>query len=205
MISMGMTPKTAEEWAISNDFHLPMVRSINEHWTSHSVPILLNVYSTMRFLSDMYQTCPADGPLVWAAHLFSRTYVINLRYPTVMHSESLAETQKELGTYMGKTLSAVSSALKDPAGAIRDDVLATIWVLANYELLVGSLGRASISSPWHLHARGMYSILRQRGTKSLATNVGRTAFWSAYNIVVSLFFANPSGFLLYLFLSDFGC
>lgn len=35
---------------------------------------------------------------------------------------------------MGKTLSAVNAALNDPAGAFRDDVLATVWILANYEV-----------------------------------------------------------------------
>lgn len=71
---------------------------------------------------------------MWAAHLFSRTYVTNVRYPVHVCNESALETQRELGTYMGKTLSAVNAALNDPAGAFRDDVLATVWILANYEV-----------------------------------------------------------------------
>lgn len=35
---------------------------------------------------------------------------------------------------MGKTLTAVSEALSKPDGAFRDDVLATVWILANYEV-----------------------------------------------------------------------
>lgn len=44
------------------------------------------------------------------------------------------ETDKALGMYMGKTLTAVSEALSKPDGAFRDDVLATVWILANYEV-----------------------------------------------------------------------
>ncbi|POR31268.1 Uncharacterized protein TPAR_08517 [Tolypocladium paradoxum] len=107
--------------------------SLSEHWTSHSVPILLNVYSTLDFLNNTYRTSPRDGPLVWAAHLFSRTYVTNIRYPTSIHRDSEAETQRELGTYLGRTLSSVGAALKSSQGAFRDDVLATVWILSNYE------------------------------------------------------------------------
>lgn len=181
----------------------PLSKSIHEHWTAHSVPILLDAYSTLQFLKNMYSQCPTEGPLVWAAHLFARTYVTNIQYPTAVQHESLVETQRELGSYMGKALSAVNEALQTEGGAWRDDVLATVWVLANYELLVGSIGNPSqIISPWHLHARGMYSILKSRGIENLRTETGRMAFWSSFNIIVSthsthkaaslnLFAANP--------------
>lgn len=107
---------------------------ITEHWTSQSVPIMLNVYAPIEFLTKMYSNSMPDGPLVWAAHLFSRTYVTNLRYPTAMCRESYEETQRELGMYLGKTLGAVGEALKKPSGATRDDILATVWTLANYEV-----------------------------------------------------------------------
>lgn len=163
----------------------PLSKPLSEHWTAHSVPILLDAYSTLQFLNNMYSHCPPDGPLMWAAHLFARTYVTNIRYPTAIQHESLAETKRELGSYMGKTLSAINAALKTNEGIWRDDVLATVWVLANYELLVGSIGSPShIISPWHLHARGMYSILKSRGIENLRTETGRTAFWSSFNIVV---------------------
>ena len=109
---------------------------VTEHWTSHSVPIMLNVYAPIEFLSDIYSHSLPDGPLVWAAHLFSRTYVTNLRYPTAMCRASYDETQRELGMYLGKTLGAVGAALKKPAGAMRDDILATVWTLANYEVSI---------------------------------------------------------------------
>lgn len=31
-------------------------------------------------------------------------------------------------------MSSVAAALKDPKGAFRDDVLATVWILSNYEV-----------------------------------------------------------------------
>ncbi|KAM0511062.1 hypothetical protein ACHAPE_010266 [Trichoderma viride] len=111
----------------------PLTRPVFQHWTSHSVPIVLNVYSNFDFIQDIYSSCNIDGPLIWAAHLFSRTYVTNLRYPTAITRDAHAETERELGGYLGKTLNSVNKALSTPDGAFRDDVLATIWLLSNYE------------------------------------------------------------------------
>jgi hypothetical protein len=112
----------------------PLLRPVFQHWTSHSVPIVLNVYSNLDFIQDTYSSCGIDGPLIWAAHLFSRTYVTNIRYPTAITRDAHVETQRELGTYLGKTLNSVNKALSSPDGAFRDDVLATIWILSNYEV-----------------------------------------------------------------------
>lgn len=109
-------------------------RPLVEHWTSHSVPILLNVYQTIDFLHDAFKIQCHDGPLLWATHLFTRTYVTNLRYPTSISHESSNEARSELAMYMSKTLSAVSQILATPQGALRDDVLATVWILASYEV-----------------------------------------------------------------------
>lgn len=121
----GLAPK---------DDALILPPSLNQHWTTHSIPILLNVYSTIEFLHDIYRDTSVDGPLIWAAHLFSRTYVTNLKHSTGMHRESISEAEQEIGKYLGKTLSAVHLALKTPEGAMRDDVLATVWILSNYEV-----------------------------------------------------------------------
>ncbi|TWU77875.1 hypothetical protein ED733_004352 [Metarhizium rileyi] len=158
-------------------------RPLQEHWTNNSVPIMLNVYSTLDFLHNAYRINSRDGPLIWAAHLFTRTYVTNIRYPITVHRGSERESQREIGTYLGKTLSAVNAALKEPDGVFRDDVLATVWILSNYELLVGSLGRMEQLSPWHLHTKGLYSILKARGTGYLLTLEGRMAFWPCFNMM----------------------
>jgi hypothetical protein len=113
---------------------LILPQSLNEHWTAHSIPILLNVYYTLDFLHDTYKKSGPQGPLLWATHLFARTYITNLRHPTAIDNGSVEQTDKELGTYLGKTLSSVSEALKTPEGAMRDDVLATVWILTNYEV-----------------------------------------------------------------------
>ncbi|ODA81908.1 hypothetical protein RJ55_00413 [Drechmeria coniospora] len=162
---------------------LVLPRVMSEHWTAHSVSILLNVYENLDFLSNTYRANPRDGPLVWAAHLFSRTYVTNIRYPTAVGRDSEEETRRELGVYLGRTLRSVAAAIGDEQGAFRDDVLATVWILANYELLVGSLGRMELTSSWHLHTRGLYSMLKARGSKPLLTTAGRVAFWPCYHMV----------------------
>lgn len=121
-------------WLQPAEFRTVMPRSLNQHWTQQSVSILLNVYSTIDFVHSTYRRYDRDGPLLWAAHLFSRTYVTNLRQPTALYSESADENKKILGIYMSRTLNAVSHALSSPQGALRDDVLATVWILANYEV-----------------------------------------------------------------------
>lgn len=108
--------------------------TLNQHWTSHSVPIILDLYSSLGFIHEVYHAYNQDGPLIWVAHLFTRTYITNLQYPTSASTQSRLDTQRELGTYLGKTLSAVAAAIKTPDGAARDDVLATVWILANYEV-----------------------------------------------------------------------
>jgi hypothetical protein len=108
---------------------------LHEHWTAQSIPILLNVYESLEFLNKIYQNYPQDGPLVWAAHLFSRTYITNVAHPTSTHKDAQEDTEQELRTYMGKALRSVHGALQAPDGALRDDVLATVWILANYEVL----------------------------------------------------------------------
>lgn len=112
----------------------PICPTISEHWTSQSVPIMLNVYSSLNVVDNAYRQQLKDGPLLWAAHLFSRTYVTNLRFPTANRRNSVGENQQELRTLLGKTLRAVSLALKTRDGPKRDDILVTVWVLANYEV-----------------------------------------------------------------------
>ena len=115
----------------------PVPKSMAQHWTAESVPMLLNIYERLSFVHDTCRIYDRDGPLIWAAHLFTRTYVTNMRFPTSKHNESFNETRQELGTYMGKALTSISKALKEPDGAFRDDVLATVWILANYEVCAG--------------------------------------------------------------------
>ncbi|KAI5466747.1 hypothetical protein BGZ63DRAFT_345517 [Mariannaea sp. PMI_226] len=178
---MTSTSDVVSTTSFNNSLVVP--QSLHQHWTAQSIPILLNVYSTLEFLHDIYHENNYDGPLVWAAHLFSRTYVTNLKSSTAVHKESVPEAEQEIGTYLGKTLSSVHVALKSPDGALRDDVLATVWILANYELLMGSINRTEPMSPWHLHTRGLYSILKTRGSKWLKNENSRAGFWPAFNMV----------------------
>ncbi|CEJ90684.1 Putative Expressed protein [[Torrubiella] hemipterigena] len=172
---------------------------LHEHWSSQSIPILLNVYEAIDFVHNTYRNAEPDGALACAAHLFSRAYVTNLRYSSSVDDGVYDEINKELRVYMGRALRLISEALSKPGGAMRDDILATVWILANYEILVGALpARASPStlpvSPWHIHTQGMYSILKARGIDYLKTEKGRIGFWPAFNMVQiqSLIFSTES-------------
>jgi hypothetical protein len=107
---------------------------VHQHWTEHSVPIVLNVYSTFDFLATMYQRHATDGPLLWAAHLFSRTYIHNLRAPASSRKNTQQDIQNELAGYMNKALRGIGDALQTREGVMRDDILLTVWILTNYEV-----------------------------------------------------------------------
>ncbi|GAD94057.1 hypothetical protein NECHADRAFT_31630 [Paecilomyces variotii No. 5] len=162
-----------------------LTSTIHEHWSVHSVPLVLNIYPALELLEKLYhnvsfQNNSPDSPLMWVTHLFSLTYIANLRYPTSSRRGSELETQRELGNYLTKTLRTVRHALQTREGVLRDDVLISVWMLMNYEMLIGSLQREQPWSPWHLHSRGLYSILKARGTAPLYTIRGRSTFWLAY-------------------------
>lgn len=59
-------------------------------------------------------------------------------------------------------------------------------MLTSRQLLIGSLNRTETLSPWHLHAQGLYSILKIRGVAPLHTVKGRMMFWPAYSMVVGI-------------------
>lgn len=107
---------------------------LQEHWSSQSIPILLNVYEAIDFVHNTYRNAEPDGALACAAHLFSRAYVTNLRYSSSVDDGVYDEINKELRMYMGRALRLISEALSKPGGAMRDDILATVWILANYEV-----------------------------------------------------------------------
>lgn len=130
-----LSPEEAQLILANSPSPLFLTKPLHEHWTAQSIPILLNVYESLEFLNKIYQNYPQDGPLVWAAHLFSRTYITNVAHPTSVHKDAQEETERELRTYMGKALRSIHGALQAPDGALRDDVLATVWILANYEVL----------------------------------------------------------------------
>ena len=119
-------------------FHLTtpgmMSPSIQQHWTVQSVPILLNVYSSLSIIDHAFRRCDDDGPLMWAAHLFSRTYVTNVSHSSSNRRNSNGETSNELGNCLSKTLQEIRSALETKEGAKRDDILVTVWILAQYEV-----------------------------------------------------------------------
>lgn len=166
-----------------NPFAWAIAPSLSQHWTAQSIPIVLTIYSSIDFLKDVLAENYFDGPLVWAAHLFSRTYITNLHRPTALSNESATESAQEIGTYMGKTLSAVATALKDPEGAFRDDIISAVWMLCNYEIIVGSIGRMETESPWHTHAAGLYGMLKTRGNAQFHTQRGRNVFWPTFSLV----------------------
>ncbi|KAL1849246.1 hypothetical protein Plec18170_007538 [Paecilomyces lecythidis] len=143
-----------------------LTSTIHEHWSFHSVPIVLNIYPALELLEKLYynisfQNSSPDSPLMWVTHLFSLTYIANLRYPTSSRRGSELETQRELGNYLTKTLRTVRHALQTHEGVLRDDVLISVWMLTNYEMLIGSLRREQPWSPWHLHSRGLYTASRE--------------------------------------------
>ncbi|PHH61861.1 hypothetical protein CDD81_7789 [Ophiocordyceps australis] len=184
------SPAGRGRWPVVGEESAMLPRSLGQARTAQSVAIMLDIYSEVRFLVHEYnQASATDGPLFWATHLFSHTYMTNVTLSTAGRAGSEDERKREAALYLNRTLQSVAKGLEKPRAAFQNDLLAAIWVFANYELLVGTLYRGQENS-WCLHTRGLYSMLQARGPAQLSSLVGRQAFWPCFNMIVEAFIKN---------------
>ncbi|KAF6811492.1 hypothetical protein CPLU01_15102 [Colletotrichum plurivorum] len=179
--SLSSSPSSVSSVSLSS----PLLRSVRQHWTAECIPLVLGCYSSIAFLSGLFRGVGEDHCLVRTGQVFARAYVMN-------RSPSGAD-YRELSTYLGKALASVSSAIRDPEAYTSDATIVAVWLLGNYELLMGGLERRSFISrdeqplsegqSWHIHSKGLISLLRARGDRQLYTRSGRQIFWVMHNII----------------------
>lgn len=90
------------------------------------MPLVLGIYSTLDFLPGLFKGVGPNHCLVLTGHIFTRAYIINRYRPETDY--------KELSSFVGKALSSVSTALKNPKRYMSDATIVAVWLLGNYEV-----------------------------------------------------------------------
>ncbi|GKT48145.1 beauvericin cluster-specific repressor BEA4 [Colletotrichum spaethianum] len=104
---------------------LPVPRSVRQHWTAESIPLVIGLYSSLDFLPKLFKDVRQDHCLVLASHVFTRAYVINRFRPRM--------DQRELSVCLGNALASVQEAVKSPKVYAADSTIVAVWLLGNYE------------------------------------------------------------------------
>ncbi|TEA14924.1 Beauvericin cluster-specific repressor BEA4 [Colletotrichum sidae] len=184
---LAFTPESSASPAaeVSNLLSAPLLQVIRQHWSAESIPFVLSCYLSIGFLPTLFEGARDDHCLVKTCQVFSRAYVINRFRPDTGH--------RELSTCLGEALSSVSAALSSPKSHTSDATIVAVWLLGNYELLMGGIERKSFTSrpgdsssstsSWDVHSKGLLSLLRARGDRQLFTRPGRQIFWTMFTIV----------------------
>ncbi|KAK1622862.1 hypothetical protein BDP81DRAFT_140373 [Colletotrichum phormii] len=172
---------------------LPVLKSLRQHWTAESIPLVLGFYQSLDFLPGLFRGAGQDHCLVLTGQVFTRAYMINRFRPRADY--------RELSIVLGHALAAVQEAIRSPKTYTSDSTIVAVWLLGNYELMIGGLERRSFITekergsspevPWHIHGQGLLSLMRARGDRQLYTRHGRQIFWVMHNMIqVQLTIAN---------------
>ncbi|OHE93104.1 hypothetical protein CORC01_11593 [Colletotrichum orchidophilum] len=172
---------------------LPVLKTLRQHWTAESVPLVLGFYQSLDFLPGLFRGVGHDHCLVLTGQVFTRAYMINRFRPRADY--------RELSIVLGHALASVQEAIASPKTYTSDSTIVAVWLLGNYELMIGGLERRSFITakergsspevPWHIHGQGLLSLMRARGDRQLYNASGRQIFWVMHNMIqVQLTIAN---------------
>ncbi|KAK1977016.1 hypothetical protein LZ30DRAFT_753112 [Colletotrichum cereale] len=156
---------------------LPLLRSIRQHWTAESIPLVIAFYPGMDFLPGLFGDVKSDHCLVLTGQVFTRAYAINRLGPKADY--------RELSKLLGNALASVQEAIMSTKAHTSD-----LTIMA---LMMGGLERRSFitsqergstpEAPWLIHGQGILSLLRARGDRQLYTPRGRQIFWVMHNML----------------------
>jgi hypothetical protein len=104
----------------------PLLIQVQESWKEHSVPLVMQYYEKVEFITEVYRSTPNDECLTMASHLFARAFMAN----HFLAPMDVGEMQR----YLGKALAAVADAIQDPVKSVMDSTIAAVWLLGNYEV-----------------------------------------------------------------------
>ncbi|KAK1965031.1 hypothetical protein LY78DRAFT_581290 [Colletotrichum sublineola] len=160
---------------------LPLLRSVHQHWTAESIPLVIGFYPGMDFLPGLFGSVKPDHCLVLAGQVFARAYMIN--------SFRRKTDYRELSKLLSNALASVQKAIMSTKAYTSDSTIMAVWLLGNYE---ASPRRSFITaqergfapeSPWHIHGQGILSLMRARGDRQLYTRRGRQIFYIMHNML----------------------
>ncbi|KAK2022549.1 hypothetical protein LX32DRAFT_190958 [Colletotrichum zoysiae] len=164
---------------------LPLLRPVHQHWTAEAIPLVIGFYPGLDFLPALFSRVEPDHCLVLACQAFARAYMMN---------RGTSKTDyRELSHLLGSALASVQEAIMNTKAYTSDSTITAVWMLGNYELMMGDLERRSFmttqergfspESPWHIHGQGILGLLRARGDRQLHTQRGRRIFWLMHNML----------------------
>jgi hypothetical protein len=109
---------------------------IEDRWSTHSVRLLLNLYSVpldgsrfygyLDFLPDLYRETSEESCLSLTTNAFTRAYIAN-------QAHTSAGTDKLAELYW-KALRSTNAALRDPSKCVQDDTIMAVWLLGIHEV-----------------------------------------------------------------------
>jgi hypothetical protein len=105
---------------------LPTLAYVNEHWTTHSFPMLMEWFSSMPFFTRILGSVQENHPLALIGHVFARTYMVN-RY-------NAPEDKRAIFAYLGKALQATQATIDHASRSKEDATMVAVWLLGNYEV-----------------------------------------------------------------------
>lgn len=130
LVHRGATPYTPPSADTASTFTPTAVslRSIKEDWTLHSIPLLLDCYSSVVVLGRIYNEIIAlkNDAFMNATHLWARTYLANR-----FHAP---QDQRENELCVSKALGSLAVAMRDPRMATADSTIMAVWLLGMYEV-----------------------------------------------------------------------
>ena len=144
-------------------------------WTEQCVSIFLAEYAEQP--DSLHSTW---GHLEFLPDLYSKSLSIHLpeavkaaSYAHFANKSSIQNFNQMAKRSYGKALLDLNAAMKDSSRAVEDETLATINVVAMYEVIAGE---RPFSEPFHSHYQGQSAILRMRDGKQNQSRRGKNLF-----------------------------
>lgn len=103
-----------------------MLKTLRQHWTAESIPLVLGFYESLDFLPGLFRGAGQDHCLVLTGQVFTRAYMINKFRPRADY--------RELSIVLGHALAAVQEAIRNPKTYTSDSTIVAVWLLGNYEV-----------------------------------------------------------------------
>ncbi|SLM37693.1 Zn(2)-C6 fungal-type DNA-binding domain [Lasallia pustulata] len=182
-------PSSWTPYSPKSQVPFPLLKAIPDSQHVHSIPLLLDYFSATAvdgtrffgyhdFLPSLFTEAPESPCLALSTNMFARAHFFNQSKNTINYKES--------ARLYGDTLKSIREALCSSSERQHDASITAVWILGNYEILVGSPEKHHIPAPdaWHTHSQGLVSLLRLRGSGQFSTRRGRNIFWITHGYVL---------------------
>lgn len=131
------------------------------------------------FVPDLHLTSNSTSCFQISLHAVSLLNFMN-RYKAY----NMLEEDVKVAYYAA--IRSTNTALKDRELVLRDETLASVWLLSLYELLSSDVHTFGSKTPWIHHINGSLSLLRIRGRSKAKTKIGQQLFTLVYMPILAM-------------------